>query len=162
MGMRHPCRPFPRPHAAETKLIPLAHPWVDAMPAVDADMSRTSTDHLPTDHLAIELPCMPTTNSTGRRHLGPTLHRAVAMPLRHDRDAQRAQSVQRVPVYARPLQPRTAHTPARHRAPDAMPPLPCTATHRADRAVHHFSCIGSESARVAAKPASRRHCYSYP
>jgi hypothetical protein len=49
-----------------------------------------------------------------------------------------------------------ACTPARHQTLGTLPPLPCTVTHRADRAMHHFSCNGSEPARFLVKPASHQ------
>jgi hypothetical protein len=92
-----------RPHLPVTARSTPRSPEDAAMTAVDATLGQTSTDHLPTSHLAIELPCTPTTNSTRCRHLRPTIHRAPTMPLWHDRAAQRTQSMQHVPVHTRPL-----------------------------------------------------------
>jgi hypothetical protein len=86
-------------------------------------------------------------------------HRAShpTVPVRRHRAAQSAQSMQPVPVHPRPVKPRFARTPARHRATDATTPSPCTAMHRHAPTAHRFTHCRSETTRVAAKPASHRH-----
>jgi hypothetical protein len=77
-------------------------PLVVAVAIVGAQHGQGRTDHLPTDHLAIKLPSTPTTNSTGRRHLGPTTHRTPTMPTGRHRATQHAQSMLRVPEHLHP------------------------------------------------------------
>jgi hypothetical protein len=68
----------------------------------------------------------------GHRHLGPTLRRALAMPLHRVFAAQSAQTAPCVPVHAHMCTFSTVHDRARRPAHDAKPPSPCPLTDRTD------------------------------
>jgi hypothetical protein len=156
MGSRHSADPLARPHAAVTgrATLSLAHGRCHARRG--RRHKQTLTDRLRTRHLATSLVSTSTTNSPIRLDPRPTVHAAPTTPNRHDRVAQRAQSVCHVLARAVLLLHRNARSPARHRMHEAPPPLPSTVVHRSDPAMHHFACNGSEPARLAAKLASHR------
>jgi hypothetical protein len=51
------------------------------MATVGTQHGQSRTDHLQACHLAVELIYQRMINSSGRRHLGPILHRTVVVPL---------------------------------------------------------------------------------
>jgi hypothetical protein len=156
MGSRSSVDPLARPHTAVTgpATLSLAHGRCHAR--CGRRHEQTRTDRLRIRHLATSLVSTSTTNSLSRLDPRPTVHAAPTTPNRHDRVAQRTQSVCRIPAHAALLLHRNARAPARHRTHDALPPLPSTMVHHSDPATHHFACNCSEPARLAAKPASHR------
>jgi hypothetical protein len=60
-----------------------------------------------------------------------------------------------VPAHTHNHSPHSTHACARHRAPDAMHPTPCTLAHPAHRTAHRFTRSCSETMTVLTKPPSQ-------
>jgi hypothetical protein len=132
-----------------------------AMPIVDAQLGQSSTDLLQSCHLAVEHPCAHMINSLGRRHLRPTLCRALAMSLHRVFDAQSAQTAPCVPVHARMRTSRTMHDCAWRPAHDAKPPSPCPLTDRTDPGRPGFRQARTKPEMPSTGPLHHRHHHPY-
>jgi hypothetical protein len=82
------------------------------MATVGAQLGQSSTNRLLAHHLATSLVSTSMTNSPSRLDPRPTVHATPTTPNRHDRAAQSAQRVCRVPAHAELLLHRNARTPA--------------------------------------------------
>jgi hypothetical protein len=61
-----------------------------------------------------------------------------------------------IPACTHDRSPCSTHARARHRAPDATHPTPCTLADPTHRAAHRFTCTRTKSDHVAAKPVRPR------